>query len=176
MTPNEVTAARERAEKATEGPWRTYYEVFRPQFSNRRVIEVQCNEKCPIVPWVGFDDSFRTKKQHLANARFIAHARTDVPALCDALDEARAEVEVREINAMARGKLASSERADKAEAMLREMATALETALRQWRMYAENEEDRCLKSEPSAEGDIYTQADAILTRYRAAYPEGTTDE
>jgi hypothetical protein len=89
-------AARARCDAATEGPWRT-------------------RTTTDGVTWVGFDGEVGGGKVALfrlfqmmnwaveADAEFIAHARTDLPAALDenarlrsALDEARAEVERRE--------------------------------------------------------------------------------
>lgn len=74
--------ARERADKATPGPWMS------PSHSKlRKLVEVVSFLKgCPVVKWPGFDDSDRSVAKHRANAAFIASARSDVPALCDAVE------------------------------------------------------------------------------------------
>lgn len=55
-------------------PWRVYHEVFRPQLSDMKVIEVQDSGGESIVFWTGFDSADQPEKVKLANARFIVKA------------------------------------------------------------------------------------------------------
>lgn len=55
--------------KHTPGPWKLWI-----AHSSSPSIEVQCNERTPVVKWAGFDDSNREKETHIANARLIAAA------------------------------------------------------------------------------------------------------
>ena len=74
----DTKAIRERADKATPGPW-GYYERGCPEFGYD----------------LGLPSGTRGAFEREADAAFIAHARYDVPALLDALAaaEARAEQE-----------------------------------------------------------------------------------
>lgn len=84
---------RKLAMKATKGDWWLYYEVFRPQFSAHKIIEVQCQEKVPIVSWPGFDDCTRSKSQHRNNAAFIAAANPEcVMSLIDEITRLQKEL------------------------------------------------------------------------------------
>lgn len=67
----------------TPGPWKGK-RVSLPLTSSI-YHEVHCGEKTPIVNWAGFDDSTRTKKQHLANAELLGLAPT-APHSCDVPD------------------------------------------------------------------------------------------
>lgn len=60
----------------TPGPWRAIIELH--------AIEVRNSGPTPVVNWMGFDDSFRERGEHEANARLIAAA----PALLAACLEA----------------------------------------------------------------------------------------
>jgi hypothetical protein len=80
-----LKSIRERAEAATPGPWEDIHpnaddgdirvHVARPD--NRTVVR-----DADTVAW----------KLKAKDAAFIAHARTDIPALCDALQKSEAEV------------------------------------------------------------------------------------
>lgn len=94
ITPEELTAIRERAEKATPGPWgwsdakvRDGKYVFVPQGSYLAGTLIM------------FGDTYENGEQ---DADFIAHAREDIPRLLDALEAAFAEIErlQRKLNAM----------------------------------------------------------------------------
>ena len=50
--------------KFTPGPWTV----------NGNTPEVMGPTGPPVVSWTGFDDSFRDRREHLANARLIASA------------------------------------------------------------------------------------------------------
>ncbi|NGQ95440.1 hypothetical protein G3578_09770 [Brevibacillus sp. SYP-B805] len=79
-TPEVIAAIRERAERATPGPWR---------WSNAKVL----NGKYDFVPQgsyladtlIMFGDTYENGEH---DAEFIAHARTDIPRLLDALEAA----------------------------------------------------------------------------------------
>jgi len=58
--------------KHTPGPWEVYYEVFRPQLSPMKIIEIHDQNQKPIIAWLGFDGLNRPKKETLANAHLIA--------------------------------------------------------------------------------------------------------
>lgn len=81
LTLSELPALRALGEKATPGPWRLYNERLRQQFPGR-IIEVQCDGDSPVVQWTGFDNSHVPKKQHRANAAFIAASRDALPRAC----------------------------------------------------------------------------------------------
>ena len=85
LTLSELPALRALAEKATPGPWRLYNERLRQQFPGR-IIEVQCDGDSPVVQWTGFDNSHVPKKQHRANAAFIAAARDALPRALDTIE------------------------------------------------------------------------------------------
>ncbi len=103
MTPVDTKSIRERADKASAGPWR----VARMNVDDSGAEfagdckEVEC-EPGEAHLYVEVRDG---TPGHIAitcdeegvttapEAEFIAHARTDVPALCDAVDQLRAEVE-----------------------------------------------------------------------------------
>lgn len=69
MTPEELAEIETRAEAATEGPWKT----FCPYGNSSRTQRVVTGPRGLVV----FDDGNSTD----TDARFIAHARTDIPAL-----------------------------------------------------------------------------------------------
>lgn len=73
----DTTAARARAEDTPDGPWGTGVKGENWQL-------VILGYPCQIPMGAGPGAALL--------ARFIAHARTDVPALCDALDEARSQL------------------------------------------------------------------------------------
>lgn len=86
MTPLDIptlralaAAARERADKATAGPWRTNGPCV---LSARQGGDLVCSVAGQESP-----------EERLSTLRFIAAARTDVPALAAALEQAVAEVE-----------------------------------------------------------------------------------
>lgn len=85
MTDSELAALRELAARATKAPWRVpVANVFRVVREGPYPWEIVCD--------VDTADP-RSGPQAAADAAFIAAAREAVPALCDALDAARAEVE-----------------------------------------------------------------------------------
>ena len=85
MNADEIRAIKERAERATEGPWEE-----KPGYS---VVSLY-RKNGPRIGDIGDSPySKRFKDQHKQNAEFIAHARKDIPDLCAALEEAMAEIE-----------------------------------------------------------------------------------
>ena len=74
------------AEKATKGPWLHYDEVFRPQFSNRRITEIQQRRtRKPVVNWQGFDGD--QKKLANKNAALIVELVNNLPTILQALKD-----------------------------------------------------------------------------------------
>ena len=84
LTRAQVQAARERAEKATPGPWATDRECMEQAVLRPNGVMV-CD--CCIM---SFSPPV-SDKECSRNGRFIAASRTDVPALCD-LAEALADI------------------------------------------------------------------------------------
>ena len=87
--PLDLTAIKARAAKAALGPWHRLSATTRGGFTWG---ENQINDLdgSPVVGWNGFDDSDSgTKEQRRRNARFIAHARRDVPALVTEVERLR---------------------------------------------------------------------------------------
>lgn len=83
MTPDPA-AIRKRAEKATPGPWELWGdddEMVGVVVCEMWPTKVKVARSNAIVPFANTPDV-------LDNAEFIAHAREDVPALCDALKSA----------------------------------------------------------------------------------------
>jgi hypothetical protein len=84
MTDEELQACRERAEAATPGPWK----VSRVPFDERKGTDEVCDlvNDTWVVTRVGFLRDFRS------DAKFIAHAREDVPRLLATIDALRTEL------------------------------------------------------------------------------------
>lgn len=79
MSERELAEIRARAEKATKGPWRAFV------LNGVRAVMQGDDE---VIKWTGFDGSdFQTGNAR--NCRFIAHARTDIPALLAEIDRLR---------------------------------------------------------------------------------------
>ncbi len=76
-TPEQIAAIRERAEKATPGPWGYDLNHTVAQFSRHR----DWDESVLQLPW-GARGRKPTDREK-ANAEFAASARTDIPELCD---------------------------------------------------------------------------------------------
>lgn len=76
--PDWLTHARERADKATSGPWDTYYATGETpsiiRYSKKEGSEFNTYEESVLPLWP-------KKEQDWVNAEFIAAARTDVPKL-----------------------------------------------------------------------------------------------
>lgn len=77
-----IKEIRSRHAGITKGGWRFYFEYLRPQLKGR-IIEVQKLDGKPIIHWAGFDALDMTQKQKVANARFIAHANSDISFLLE---------------------------------------------------------------------------------------------
>jgi hypothetical protein len=76
MTPEELAAIRQRCEKATPGPWCVGKGVYSDLIDtvgdpHRGLIASVDDEDCDV------------HREAAHNRRFIAHARTDIPALLD---------------------------------------------------------------------------------------------
>lgn len=85
MTHKELKEIKERAKKATPGPW-----VWRVpgylcnKYIDALILDSNCTCKCDSGVWSsGVEDS-----------DFIAHARTDIPKLIEALEEANEKLRV----------------------------------------------------------------------------------
>lgn len=80
MSEMDVKAIRERAEKATPGPWtiHSWGEITSFDVTQRYVAQA-----------IAINAGYEVAK---ANADFIAHARTDVPALIDEIERLRREL------------------------------------------------------------------------------------
>lgn len=90
----DTRAIKARAEAATEGPWET--DDHGLDDGNIAILSQQAvyatSDWNHTLARVGS----RIAPRRTQDAAFIAAARTDVPALCDALDEARARIELLE--------------------------------------------------------------------------------
>lgn len=106
LSPEEVRAARERAERATKGPWRALVDY---DYSDHTIPE-----RYEFATGVRSPDAlvFSIQEGSVPDAEFCAAARSDVPRLADALERAWRERDE------ARKELAREERA--AEQLIRE--------------------------------------------------------
>ena len=86
MTPDDLARIEARAAAATEGPWvvetpeSVYGHDGGPDWADLRWVSDRATVADDDPPWLG--------PVATADAEFIAHARTDVPALVAALREA----------------------------------------------------------------------------------------
>lgn len=87
MTPAELAAIRERAERATPGPWTYEYNVERIGIG----YDVRANLGGPDVTYALARLGFETRSRHDAN--FIAHSRTDIPDLLSHVESLEAKLE-----------------------------------------------------------------------------------
>lgn len=93
----------QRAEKATEGPWIAFIKSQVVAVGVPLLEQHACDK---IVHWTGFDASGVPIQEQQRNAKFIAHAREDVPWLLSELEAADAEnARLRSLLAEARGVL-----------------------------------------------------------------------
>jgi hypothetical protein len=88
ITDEQVAAMQARVDAASKGPWRSDH--ANPRIPGEVVLDRVANAPTEIATtydgerglvaqaWVGPTDD---RQPHLANAAFIAHARTDMPAL-----------------------------------------------------------------------------------------------
>jgi hypothetical protein len=102
--PFDLDAIEARANAATDGPWGFYdgdnyadvaadlTMTSRASYSYREKIAQLEDENYWDDPAHEDDDESRAPEQMAANAAFIAHARTDVPALVDEVRRLRAEL------------------------------------------------------------------------------------
>ena len=91
MTPNQLAEIEARAEAATPGPWGIYgyIGVLQTDGKRRNIIDIGflgTDER-------GFEISVRVEETGIKpkDADFIAHARTDIPALLAHIRELEAE-------------------------------------------------------------------------------------
>lgn len=88
MTPEQLRAIRERAEKATPGPW-----VAARETEYFTAIERPDGRILGSVGGDGYTDNSPEHAEIEANAVFIAHAREEIPALLEHIRELRAEAD-----------------------------------------------------------------------------------
>ncbi len=94
MTTDRLKEIRERAEKATKGPWRCDVDIFNDDGEveasvHDEEISMLFTEGTGVM---GGEDCWTKARESQAfrNAEFIAHAREDVPFLLAELEKARA--------------------------------------------------------------------------------------
>jgi len=75
MSEIDLAAIRARSDAATPGPWRAFHHATEAE-----------------VSYVGADGHAVAEVRHVADAEFIAHARTDVPALLARIAELEADL------------------------------------------------------------------------------------
>lgn len=91
--------ARERAEKATPGPWTVDTDVFEEGESIEIVVmgqnpmEMMFTDATTIMPTSLEAHDAAKETQNYRNGEFVAHARTDVPELSALVDALAGEVE-----------------------------------------------------------------------------------
>lgn len=92
LSPEELEEIRQREQAATKGPWLLYSGPLRPEFPTR-VHEITTVSGRAVVKWGGFDGVESPKREIASTARFLAHARTDIPRLLAHIEalEKRAE-------------------------------------------------------------------------------------
>lgn len=87
MIKAQLKQIRERAEKATPGPW-AIDPKFRISMDGGRHAFLEVYSRIRAI-WVAKVQTFSDDKgEYAANAELTATARTDIPALCDALEKA----------------------------------------------------------------------------------------
>jgi hypothetical protein len=86
MTPEELAAIRQRCENATRGPWSTTLGSGEHLFT--WVVRRHINGGITFIADCLPDGEGLTlaEKNHVPNMDFIAHARTDIPALLAEID------------------------------------------------------------------------------------------
>lgn len=90
MTADEVAAIRARADAAMPGPWTMCRRNPDSTAMFKRPFHA-VGQASGAFRGVAF--AFQSLEDEGANATFIAHARADVPALCDALEAAQAHLD-----------------------------------------------------------------------------------
>jgi hypothetical protein len=86
MTRPDLEAIRARCEAATPGPWTPESE----QGHGRGVRAIASVAWCPVSCVVGGKSQSIVARDASRNARFIAHARADIPALLAYIEELEA--------------------------------------------------------------------------------------
>jgi len=120
---------KERADAATPGPWKEgdYYEAVYSD-DNRILADLCGSSECDYIPPRGryIDDrnyeeaQFRGWDEQRNNAAFIAHARTDIPFLLDAIEAANERITALEMELDALKEIAGDmERIPTLESILR---------------------------------------------------------
>lgn len=85
----DIKALREAALKATKGEWRAFTDIRTGTCAVHTPEDKSCGD---IVDWPGFDGAEGSKKQKVANAKYIALANPQtIIALLDQLEGARAK-------------------------------------------------------------------------------------
>jgi GAF domain-containing protein len=126
MTPEEFQAARALADAATPGEWGALY--VQGDAQRRTHPNGGLNVNSPAAWSVG--PEARTMMQAKRDAEFIAAARTLVPRLLDALEQAQAEAEMfKDVRYPHNVAAALTERAERAEAAVLEARKLLAEAL-----------------------------------------------
>lgn len=92
MTPEKLKEIRELADKATAGPWHQCCPEGNGCGGTMVWLDAGC-ERMVDTAARGDGEYVKNDPQDRATACFIAAARSDVPALCDALEAAWAEIE-----------------------------------------------------------------------------------
>lgn len=88
--PLDLDAIRARADVATEGPW---HQFSPDEESGQETTEVcTADQRTLLHVLLGDQDTREEYPQAAADARFIAAARTDVPALLDEIERRRTEL------------------------------------------------------------------------------------
>lgn len=81
LTHDQIRAIRERAEKATAGPWQCQVPALTVGFPRGKIKPLKIEGRLYNHPMLPIDD-----------AEFIAHARTDIPALLAHIEELEAKL------------------------------------------------------------------------------------
>jgi len=96
LTPNEVKAIRERVDRATPGPWYTVKKPWIPDNIGTYVVAGNPDPHIgkPVMDCIMIDEwpaeqEYPDYSQAWDDLEFAAHARQDVPALCETCEELR---------------------------------------------------------------------------------------
>ena len=81
----------DREMKHTELPWKLYQEKFRPEISDKVVVEIQDANGSAIIPWGAFDAANQPKKERMGNYRLIVRACNCHYQLLEALQATRGQ-------------------------------------------------------------------------------------
>lgn len=87
LTPAQVAECRERVERATEGPWEVEGGGGMHMDGTRDWYTISCPWNEHTKYYIGLG------ALKLPEAEFVAHARTDIPALCATVEALRVENE-----------------------------------------------------------------------------------